>query len=39
MASVLSLYVKRWQRWFAVGLQGIAIELDPEPPRPRLAYT
>jgi hypothetical protein len=26
MASVLGLYVKRWQRWVAVGLQGIAIE-------------
>jgi hypothetical protein len=25
MASVLGLYVKRWQRWVAAGLQGIAI--------------
>jgi hypothetical protein len=23
MASVLGLYVKRWQRWVAAGLQGI----------------
>jgi hypothetical protein len=28
MASVLGLYVKRSQRWIAVGLQGIAIEHD-----------
>jgi hypothetical protein len=25
MASVLGLYVNRWQRWVAAGLQGIAI--------------
>jgi RNA-directed DNA polymerase len=25
MASVLGLYVKRWQRWVAAGLQGIVI--------------
>jgi hypothetical protein len=25
MASVLGLYVKRWQRWAASGLQGLAI--------------
>jgi hypothetical protein len=30
MASVLGLYVKRWQRWVAAGLQGIAIEHDPD---------
>jgi hypothetical protein len=27
MASVLGLYVKRWQRWVASGLQGFAINL------------
>ena len=25
MASVLGLYIKRWQRWDAAGLQGIKI--------------
>ena len=25
MATVLGLYVKRWQRWVAAGLQGIKI--------------
>ena len=25
MANVLGLYVKRWQRWAAAGLQGIKI--------------
>jgi hypothetical protein len=38
MASVLGLYVNRWQRWVAVGLQGIASEHDTEPSRKRLAY-
>jgi hypothetical protein len=33
MASVLGLYVKRWQRWVAVGLQGIASEHDHDHPR------
>jgi hypothetical protein len=28
MASVLGLYVKRWQRWVAAGLQGIVIVRD-----------
>jgi hypothetical protein len=28
MASVLGLYVKRWQRWVAAGLQDIAIVRD-----------
>ena len=27
MATVLGLYVKRWQRWAAAGLQGFAINL------------
>lgn len=26
MASILGLYVKRWQRWVAAGLQGIRLE-------------
>jgi hypothetical protein len=36
MASVLGLYVKRWQRWVAVGLQGIAIvrHNDQRPHKP-----
>jgi hypothetical protein len=33
MASVLGLYVKRWQRWVAVGLQGTAIEHANDRPR------
>ena len=32
MASTLGRYVKRWQRWAAAGLQGIAIELEAEMP-------
>jgi len=27
MTSILGLYVKRWQRWVATGLQGITLEL------------
>jgi hypothetical protein len=27
MASVLGLYVNRWQRWVTAGLQGFAINL------------
>jgi hypothetical protein len=28
MTLALDLYVKRWQRWAAAGLQGIKIELQ-----------
>jgi hypothetical protein len=27
MASILGLYVKRWQRWVAAGLQGFKIDV------------
>jgi hypothetical protein len=27
MASILGCYVKRWQRWAAVGLQGLIIDV------------
>jgi hypothetical protein len=27
MASVLGLYVKRWQRWVAAGLQGFKVDV------------
>ena len=32
MASSLGLYVKRWQRWAAAGLQSISVERNFEPP-------
>jgi len=36
MASVLGLYVKRWQRWVAAGLQGIKIGVFYEQIRYRI---
>jgi hypothetical protein len=36
MACVLGLYVKRWQRWVAAGLQGIKIGVFYEPIRYRI---
>jgi hypothetical protein len=31
MASVLGLYVNRWQRWVAAGLQGFTIVRQNDP--------
>ena len=36
MASVLGLYVTRWQRWVAAGLQGIKINVFYEQIRNRI---